>query len=59
MEKEQKLNLMIKVRKDVVSLFPETHGTRQIFDITIESAQTSCGMSIPFMEIQRRKKRLK
>lgn len=36
--------------EEVLSLFPETPGTRQIFDITIESAQTSCGMSIPFME---------
>ena len=34
----------------VVGLFPETPGTRQIFDITVESAQTSCGMSIPFFE---------
>jgi hypothetical protein len=36
--------------KEVVSLFPETPGARQIFDITIDSAQTSCGMSIPFYE---------
>ena len=35
---------------EVVLLFPETPGTRQIFDITIDSAQTSCGMSIPFYE---------
>ena len=35
---------------EVVSLFPKTPGTRQIFDIKIESAQTSCGMSIPFFE---------
>ncbi len=35
---------------DIVSLFPETPGTRQVFDIEIESAQTSCGMSIPFFE---------
>ena len=34
----------------LITLFPETPGTRQIFDITIESAQTSCGMSIPFYE---------
>ncbi|RCS26059.1 pyridoxamine 5'-phosphate oxidase family protein [Polaribacter sp. WD7] len=34
----------------LIQLFPETPGTRQIFDITIESAQTSCGMSIPFFE---------
>lgn len=37
---------------DIISLFPETPGTRQIFDITIESAQTSCGMSIPFYEFK-------
>lgn len=36
--------------KEVVNLFPETPGTRQIFDISVESAQTSCGMSIPFFE---------
>tara|TARA_B110000285_G_C14918614_1_gene511455 strand:+ start:33 stop:575 length:543 start_codon:yes stop_codon:yes gene_type:complete len=38
--------------KNVVSLFPETPGTRQIFDIMIESTQTSCGMSIPFYEFK-------
>lgn len=36
--------------KTVVSLFPETPGTRQIFEIDVESAQTSCGMSVPFLE---------
>ena len=35
---------------DLITLFPETPGTRQIFDISIASAQTSCGMSIPFYE---------
>lgn len=35
---------------ELISFFPKTPGTRQIFDITIESAQTSCGMSIPFFE---------
>ena len=35
---------------ELISLFPETPGTRQIFDIKVESAQTSCGMSIPYME---------
>ena len=34
----------------MIDLFPETPGIRQIFDIEIESAQTSCGMSIPFYE---------
>lgn len=36
----------------LISLFPKTPGTRQIYDIEIESAQTSCGMSIPFYEYQ-------
>jgi len=35
---------------DATSLFIKTPGTRQIFEIDIESAQTSCGMSIPFFE---------
>ncbi|PWG05915.1 pyridoxamine 5'-phosphate oxidase family protein [Polaribacter aquimarinus] len=35
---------------ELIKLFPETPGTRQIFDINIDSAQTSCGMSIPFFE---------
>ncbi len=35
---------------ELITLFPKTPGTRQIFDITVESAQTSCGMSIPFFE---------
>ena len=41
-----------KAWNDLISLFPETPGARQIFDITIESTQTSCGMSIPFFEFK-------
>jgi hypothetical protein len=37
---------------ELICLFPETPGTRQIFDITIESAQNSCGMSIPYFEFK-------
>lgn len=37
---------------EVVALFPETPGARQIFDITIASTQTSCGMSIPFYDFK-------
>ncbi|MFY9242049.1 MAG: pyridoxamine 5'-phosphate oxidase family protein [Polaribacter sp.] len=37
---------------ELIALFPETPGTRQIFDITIDSAQTSCGMSIPYFEFK-------
>lgn len=35
---------------ELIQLFPETPGTRQIFDITISSVQTSCGMSILYFE---------
>lgn len=42
----------------VVDLFPKTPGTRQIFDITVESAQTSCGMSIPFYEYKGEREQL-
>jgi hypothetical protein len=38
--------------KDLISLFPKTPGTRQIFKINIDSAQTSCGMSIPYFEFK-------
>ena len=37
---------------ELISLFPKTPGTRQIYDIEVTSAQTSCGMSIPFYEYQ-------
>ena len=36
--------------KNVVSLFPEIPGTRQIFDVHIQSVQTSCGMAVPFYD---------
>ncbi len=35
---------------ELISLFPELPGTRQLFDIEVEYVQTSCGMSIPFYE---------
>lgn len=35
---------------EVVNLFPEMPGVRQIFDIEVETVQTSCGMSIPYYE---------
>ena len=36
--------------KSVITNFTELAGARQIFDVTVESVQTSCGMSIPFYE---------
>ncbi|MGB1042924.1 MAG: pyridoxamine 5'-phosphate oxidase family protein [Tenacibaculum sp.] len=35
---------------ELITRFPKLAGTRQIFDITINNAQTSCGMSIPFYD---------
>ena len=40
----------------VVSLFPETPGTRQIFDITIESTQSSSVCLFRFMNIKEKEK---
>lgn len=42
----------------LISLFPKLSGTRQIFDVTIESVQTSCGMSIPFYEYKEERNQL-
>ncbi|MCB0013125.1 MAG: pyridoxamine 5'-phosphate oxidase family protein, partial [Anaerolineales bacterium] len=30
--------------------FPDYLGARNIFDVTVESVQTSCGFAVPFME---------
>jgi len=42
----------------LISKFPKLTGARQIFDITIESTQTSCGMSIPFYEYKEERNQL-
>lgn len=34
-------------------------GTRQIFDIAVESVQTSCGWGVPFMQLQGERETLK
>ena len=43
---------------ELISQFPKLAGTRQIFDVTIESAQTSCGMSIPFYQYKEERNEL-
>lgn len=35
---------------ELTKLFPEKIGARQIFDITIDLVQTSCGYQVPFYE---------
>lgn len=32
------------------ALFPETPGARQIFDVSIDLVQTSCGLAVPFYD---------
>ena len=34
---------------EAVAQFPDFAGSRQIFDMTIDSVQTSCGTGVPFM----------
>ena len=38
---------------EVVSAFPSFAGSRQVFDIEIESVQTSCGTGVPVMRFER------
>ncbi|MCB0629315.1 MAG: pyridoxamine 5'-phosphate oxidase family protein [Saprospiraceae bacterium] len=35
---------------DYISLFPAMTGARQLVDIEVDLVQTSCGMSIPYMD---------
>ena len=35
---------------DLIQLFPKIEGARQIFDITVDSVQTSCGFAVPYFE---------
>ncbi len=32
--------------------FPAHHGARQIYDVTIDLVQTSCGYAVPFMDFR-------
>jgi len=35
-----------------IHLFPTFAGSRQLFDVAIESVQTSCGWAVPFMDFK-------
>ena len=39
--------------QDMLAAFPDIAGSRQIFDLTIDLVQTSCGTGVPIMEYQR------
>ena len=41
--------------EELAKLFPEMAGNRQIFDMTIDLVQTSCGTGVPVMSYQRQR----
>ena len=38
---------------EAAALFPAHHGARQIYDMTVDLVQTSCGYAVPFMDFQK------
>ena len=38
---------------DLAALFPRLPGVRQVFDIAVESVQTSCGWGVPHMTLEK------
>jgi len=38
--------------KELIKLFPELPGTRQLIDMTIDFVQNSCGMGVPILKFQ-------
>jgi Pyridoxamine 5'-phosphate oxidase len=37
---------------ELIGMFPTLGGSRQIFDLTIESVRTSCGTGVPMMAVE-------
>ena len=44
--------------EEYIHLFPEISGSRQIFLMSVEKVQESCGYSVPFMEFREERKQL-
>ncbi len=44
---------------DMFSLFTSIPGARQIFDLSVDLVQTSCGMSVPFFDYASEREQLK
>ncbi len=36
--------------EDLLNLFPDVDGARQVFDVSIDLVQTSCGYQVPFFD---------
>jgi hypothetical protein len=45
--------------ESLLSLFQPIPGARQIFDLTVDLVQTSCGMAVPFFEFVGEREQLK
>ncbi len=45
--------------EELFSLFLSIPGARQIFDLTVDLVQTSCGMSIPYFDYVKEREQLK
>ncbi|MFA5984198.1 MAG: pyridoxamine 5'-phosphate oxidase family protein [Methylococcaceae bacterium] len=43
---------------DLLALFPSIPGARQIFDVSIDLVQTSCGMAVPFFDYVKEREQL-
>ncbi len=39
--------------EEAVALYPSIGGTRQIYNLTIDMAQTSCGTGVPYMQFKK------
>jgi hypothetical protein len=44
---------------ELIDLFPQLPGSRQIIDVKVELVQSSCGMAVPFMAYQGERVELK
>ena len=45
--------------KELIGLFPETPGSRQIIEMEIDLVQTSCGFAVPFMDFREERTQLR
>jgi len=43
---------------DLLPKFPSIAGARQIFDMKVETVQTSCGMAVPYMDFKEERRQL-
>jgi hypothetical protein len=44
---------------ELIHLFPQLPGSRQIIDVQVELVQSSCGMAVPFMAYQGEREELR